>query len=82
PKEMNFFMKRLCPVLILHGEKDSTVPVEEAYRLQKLLEKKQIPYEIKIYPTVGHGFDEQTVWQDAGQRSLQFLQKYLARPEP
>ena len=82
PKEMNFFMKRLCPVLILHGEKDSTVPVEEAYRLQKLLEKKQIPYEIKIYPEVGHGFDDQTVWRDAGLRSLQFLQKYLAKPEP
>ena len=76
PKEMKLFMRRLCPVLILHGEDDPTVPVEEAYSLQKLLEKKEIPYEIKIYPGVGHGFDAET-WKDAGQRSLEFLQKYL-----
>jgi carboxymethylenebutenolidase len=78
PKEMNLFTRRLCPVLILHGEADSTVPVEEAYQLQRLLEKKGIPYEIKIYPGAGHGFEDQTIWRDAGLRSLQFLQKYLA----
>jgi dienelactone hydrolase len=82
PKEMNFFMRRLCPVLILHGEADQTVPVEEAYQLQKLLQKKGIPYEIKIYPGAGHGFEDQSIWQDAGRRSLQFLQKYLTTPEP
>jgi carboxymethylenebutenolidase len=76
PKEMKLFMRRLCPVLILHGEDDPTVPVEEAYQLQKLLEKKGISYEIKIYPGAGHGFDSET-WKDAGQRSLQFLQKHL-----
>jgi dienelactone hydrolase len=81
PKEMNLFMRRLCPVLILHGENDATVPVEEAYQLQKLLEKKKIPYEIKIYPGVGHGFENETIWRDAGLRSLQFLQKYLAGSE-
>jgi dienelactone hydrolase len=82
PKEMNFFMRRLCPVLILHGEADQTVPVEEAYQLQKLLEKKKVAYEIKIYPGAGHGFEDQSIWQDAGRRSLQFLQKYLTAPEP
>ena len=76
PKEMRFFMRRLCPTLILHGEADATVPVQEAYDLQELLVKKEIPYEIKIYPGVGHGFDSET-WRDAGIRSLQFLQRYL-----
>ena len=80
PKEMHLFMRRLCPVLILHGEADRTIPVEEAYQLQKLLEKKGIPYEIKIYPGVGHGFEDEIVWRDAGLRSLQFLRKYLAAP--
>ena len=76
PREMKLFMRRLCPVLILHGEADTTIPVEEAYNLQKLLEEKGIPYEIKIYPGAGHGFEDE-IWQDAGRRSLQFLQKYL-----
>lgn len=81
PKEMNLFMRRLCPVLILHGEDDATVPVEEAYNLKKLLEKKAIPYEIKIYPGAGHGFEDQTIWRDAGERALHFLQRYLAEPK-
>ena len=80
PKEMNLFMRRLCPVLILHGEADQTIPVEEAYQLQKLLAKKGIPYEIKIYSGAGHGFEDETIWRDAGLRSLQFLRKYLAAP--
>jgi len=80
PKETKLFMSRLCPVLILHGEADPTVPVGEAYQLQKLLEKKGIAYEIKIYPGAGHGFESE-IWSDAGLRSLQFLQKYLAPPE-
>jgi len=80
PKEMRFFMRRLCPVLILHGEADSTVPVQEAYDLQNLLEKKGIPYEIKIYSGAGHGFDSD-VWRDAGMRTVQFLKKYLSNPQ-
>src|SRR5438270_265656 len=67
PKEMKLFTRRLCPVLILHGEKDMTVPVEEAYHLQQLLEKKNIPYEMKIYPGAGHGFSGD-FWLDALQR--------------
>jgi carboxymethylenebutenolidase len=82
PKEMNLFMRRLCPVLILHGKEDATVPVQEAYNLKKLLEKKGIPYEIKIYPGAGHGFEDQTIWRDAGERSLHFLQKYLTEAKP
>jgi len=76
PKEMKLFMRRLCPVLILHGEQDKTVPVAEAYHLQQLLEKKQIPYEMQIYPGVGHGFSGE-IWRDAGLRTLAFLNKHL-----
>ncbi len=43
PREMRLFMRRLCPTLILHGEADPTVPVAEAYNLQKLLEEKKDP---------------------------------------
>jgi len=77
PKEMKLFMRRLCPTLILHGENDATVPVSEAYHLQELLEKESIPHEVQIYPGVGHGFTGE-IWEDAGRRTLAFLQKYLA----
>jgi dienelactone hydrolase len=78
PREMKLFMRRLCPTLILHGEADPTVPVAEAYNLQQLLEQKSIPYEIKIYPGEGHGFENET-WRDAGLRTLHFLQTHLAK---
>ena len=80
PREMKFFMRRLCPTLILHGDADPTVPVEEAYQLQEMLEKRGIPYEIQIYSGVGHGFAGDT-WRDAGRRTLAFLQKYLTNTE-
>ena len=76
PREMKLFMRRLCPVLILHGEADSIIPVEEAYQLQRVLEKKGIAYEMKIYPGAGHGFENE-IWRDAGLRSLRFLQQHL-----
>jgi dienelactone hydrolase len=77
PREMKLFMRRLCPTLILHGEDDSTVPVAEAYNLQKLLQEKGVPYEIKIYPGVGHGFEGE-VWSDATLRTIEFLKKSLS----
>jgi len=77
PKEMKLFMRRFCPVLILHGDQDTTVPVAEAYHLQQMLEKKQIPYEMKIYPGAGHGFSGE-IWRDSGLRTLAFLNQHLA----
>ena len=76
PKELKLFMRRLCPVLILHGDADATVPVEEAYYLQKILENKQIPYEMKIYPGADHSFNDD-VLQDSRARTLAFLRKHL-----
>ena len=76
PKEMKLFMRRLCPMLILHGESDPIIPVSEAYHLQEVLQRKNIPYEMQIYPGVGHGFIGET-WVDAKVRSLGFLRKYL-----
>ena len=81
PKEMKLFTRRFCPVLILHGEEDDTVPVTEAHHLQRILEKKNIPYEMKIYPGAGHGFNQETM-HDAGQRSLNFLKKHLGGTAP
>jgi carboxymethylenebutenolidase len=77
PKEIKPFTRRLPPVLILHGELDETVPASEAYDLQKFLEKKNVPHEIKMYAGVGHGFSGE-IWRDAGLRSLAFLKKHLA----
>ena len=77
PREMKLFMRRLCPDSDPARRGRSNGPSAEAYDLQQLLEKKGIPYEIKIYPGEGHGFENE-IWRDAGLRTLKFLQKHLA----
>jgi carboxymethylenebutenolidase len=77
PREVKPFARRYCPVLILHGETDQTVPVQEAYDLQQALERSHTPYEMKIYTGVGHGFSG-PAWQDATARTVRFLKTHLA----
>jgi carboxymethylenebutenolidase len=72
------FLKRMPPVLILHGTEDQLIPSSEAYKLQRLWESKGIPYEMKIYPGQGHGFTGAAV-ADAEARTLAFFDRYLKR---
>jgi len=69
-------LERMPPVLILHGEADSTVPVTEAYRLSELLDQRKLPYEMKLYKNAGHGFRGFEM-MEAGQRTYLFLKKQL-----
>lgn len=69
-------VKRMPPVLILHGDADRTVPVDEAHKLADILQKVGAPFEIKIYPGAGHSL-EMMEMIDAGPRIIAFLKKYL-----
>lgn len=69
-------MTTMPPVLILHGQDDTVVPVSNASDLEKLLQKKSVTYEIKIYPHQGHGFEGDAVI-DANQRIVAFLKAHL-----
>jgi len=48
--------KLRCPVLILHGKDDLEVLVEEAYKMKKVLKKKKIPHQMKVFPGLNHFF--------------------------
>jgi dipeptidyl aminopeptidase/acylaminoacyl peptidase len=69
-------MTTMPPVLILHGQDDNLIPVSNASDLEKLLQKKSVLYEMKIYPHQGHGF-EGDVLADANQRIVAFLKAHL-----
>lgn len=76
-----------APVLILHGTADSTVPVQAAQHLGTLLDAAHSPYEMHLYPGAGHEFErtlasgaDRTAADDAWQRTLAFLGKYLSTP--
>jgi carboxymethylenebutenolidase len=69
-------LERMPPVLILHGEADSTVPVTEAHRLAEILNERKLPHDMHIYKNAGHGFRGFDM-MDAGQRTYLFLKRHL-----
>lgn len=76
PQELEQHASSLPPTLILHGDADPTVPVSEAHKLQRLLERHGVKHELQIYSGVGHGFTGPTLF-DAGLRTLKFLNDNL-----
>ena len=72
------------PLLILHGDADSNLPVALAHRLHERLRANGADVEIHIYPGAGHGFD--MPWSpayspeaaaDAWRRTIAFLRQRL-----
>jgi carboxymethylenebutenolidase len=78
PKEVADGLKKTPPILILHGDADKLVPVEEAHKLERVLKDKNQPYEIKIYAGQGHGFTGEA-GTDALRRTIGFLDKHLKK---
>jgi carboxymethylenebutenolidase len=76
PKPLLGFIKKMPPTLILHGESDKAVNVEEAHKLEKFYTDKGFPYEIKLYPNQGHGFTGDDA-KDATKRAIAFFDKNL-----
>lgn len=66
------------PVLILHGDRDTVVPVAEAEKLEAVLKQHHISYEIKIYSDQGHHFTG-LAQLDALRRVASFFRRYLQK---
>jgi carboxymethylenebutenolidase len=69
---------RLPPVLILHGDADRNVSVEEAHKLERMLEQAGVAYEMKIYPGADHGF-RGADHEDALKRTIEFFDTHVKR---
>ncbi len=63
-----------CPIYIIHGGKDSRVPVENANALQKKLSELGKTSQIRIVENEDHGFSN---WNDVLEDGLRFLRQYL-----
>lgn len=55
------------PTMIIHGDKDEVVPIQQAYLLEKALKAKAVTYKLVIVPGAGHQIeklpqDQQTVF--------------------
>jgi dipeptidyl aminopeptidase/acylaminoacyl peptidase len=65
------------PTLILHGEKDTCVPVSQGMEWFRALREHGVEAHLRIYPRAGHGPNERPHIRDVQQRSVAWLVKHL-----
>jgi dienelactone hydrolase len=73
-------LQGMPPLLILHGERDSNIPIMNARQLIKLCEIKQFKCENHIYPDQSHGFSGVAL-KDADARTLSFFSRSIQSEE-
>jgi dienelactone hydrolase len=67
---------QMPPTLVLHGDRDPIVPVEEAHKLEGLLKRVGADHGVHIYPGQGHGFTGMFQLQAAA-AIVDFLQRHF-----
>ncbi len=65
------------PTLIIHGEEDHDVPINQAHAFYRALRERNIPVEFVIFPREGHGLVEREHRKDCEERILRWLEQYL-----
>jgi dipeptidyl aminopeptidase/acylaminoacyl peptidase len=74
---LSYFQNLQTPTLILHGEEDDDVPVEQAYAFFRALKDKGVPTELIVYPREDHGVKERQHLLDMSIRVLAWFKRYL-----
>lgn len=70
------------PVLIVHGEDDPRVPIQNAREFRDALKKADKPFEYMTRPKEGHGFFKEQNNVDRYEMTIAFLNKYLGPGAP
>jgi len=79
---LRYVAKVKTPVLILHGENDSDVPISEAEQWYVALKDVGIETVMVRYPREGHGLREPRHVIDALDRSLAWYERHFEPPKP
>lgn len=78
-------VRRYPPLLILHGDADTVIPVTAGRQLAKDAEATGAKVDLVIYPGEAHGFGSNITGQNGGdalKRTVAFLQRQLAVSQP
>jgi dipeptidyl aminopeptidase/acylaminoacyl peptidase len=67
------------PTLVIHGQADDRVPIEQGYQLHRALQRRGIPTEMVAYPRQPHGFVEPKFIQNVGERTIGWFDQYLRK---
>ena len=79
---LRYVAKVKTPVLILHGENDSDVPVSEAEQWYVALKDVGVQTVMVRYPREGHGLREPRHIIDALDRSVAWYERHFDPPKP
>ncbi len=79
-------VRHFPPLLILHGDADTVVPVSRAYQLKQAVVDQGGEVEMHIYPGAHHAFNgtfssaySETAAMDSFNRTIDFLKRRLSK---
>jgi len=68
-------LPKQAPILLLHGDKDWRVNVEQSIQLAAVLKKENHPHKLVVYPGGNHGLTKHR--QEVNQELVTWFKKYL-----
>ena len=74
---INFVKNVQTPTLILHGEQDWDVPVEQGYQFFRALKDQGVDTRLVVYPREPHGVEEYGHQLDIAKRVRQWFEERL-----
>jgi dipeptidyl aminopeptidase/acylaminoacyl peptidase len=77
---ISYAAKVTSPVLILHGENDTNVPVGQSMYFHRALIQFGTEHELVIYPRENHSFTERTHQIDVLERTRSWFTRWLSDP--
>jgi dipeptidyl aminopeptidase/acylaminoacyl peptidase len=77
---ISFASRVRTPVLIVHGEDDTNVPLGQAIYFHRALSRFGATHEFVIYPREGHGFVERNHQLDLLRRTRAWFDRWLRNP--
>jgi dipeptidyl aminopeptidase/acylaminoacyl peptidase len=79
---LKYIRDERAPLLVLQGERDIRVPIEEAQQVVAILKKEGRTVDAVYYPEEGHGFIKREHQIDELTRSIEWFEHYLHNKPP
>ena len=76
---ITYVKKARTPTLLLHGEEDWDVPVEQSYIFYRALKDLGVETELVVYPREPHGLKERNHILDSYRRTVDWFSEHLHR---
>jgi dipeptidyl aminopeptidase/acylaminoacyl peptidase len=78
---LRFVKKVRTPTLILVGDSDGEVPMEQSVEWYHALETRKVPVQLVVYPGEGHLFNKPADTRDYTLRTLQWFDRWFSARE-